>query len=43
MIERRIAQRAYPLADGFQKAGVVATGIETAIAGSVVKPLEEHC
>jgi hypothetical protein len=43
MIERRIAQRADPLPDGFQKAGVAATGLETAFARAVVKLFGKHC
>jgi hypothetical protein len=42
MIEWRIAERADPLPDGFQKARVAATGLETAVAHPVVKLLGKH-
>jgi hypothetical protein len=42
MIERRIAERADPLPNGFQEARVAATGLETAFARSVMKLLGKH-
>jgi hypothetical protein len=42
MIERRIAERADPVLDGFQNAWVVAPWLKTAFARPVVKLLGEH-
>jgi hypothetical protein len=42
MIERRIAERADPLPDGFQNARVAATGLETAVTRPIVKLLGKH-
>jgi hypothetical protein len=41
-VERRIAEGTNPLADGFQKAWVVASEIETAVAVFVVKHVGKH-
>jgi len=42
MIERRIAERADSLSDGFQKARVAATWLETTVAHPVKKLLGKH-